>query len=78
MDRISESFVRICEAAKAETGAGQVLVSGGVACSRFLRGYCKERGYRFGRPDLCGDNAAGEALFAWKTYAAESSKRITT
>ena len=78
MERISESFVSICEAAKEETGAGQVLVSGGVACSSFLRKYCRDKGYRFGRPDLCADNAAGEALFARRSYAAESSKCITT
>ena len=78
MERISESFVKICEAAKEQTGADQVLVSGGVACSSFLRKYCKDKGYRFGRPDLCGDNAAGEALYARKTYAAESSQRFTT
>ena len=78
MERIAESFVKICSAAMNETGAAQVLVSGGVACSRFLRDYCKNTGFRFGRADLCSDNAAGEALFARRTYARQSSKRITT
>ena len=68
MERIAESFVAICEAAKEKHGADQVLVSGGVACSGFLRNYCsifcKEKKYVFGRMDLCSDNAVGEALFA--------------
>ena len=64
MERIAESFISICEAAKEKYGVRQVLVSGGVACSEFLRNCCKDKGYVFGRRDLCSDNAAGEALFA--------------
>ena len=68
MQRISESFVKICESAKKEYAADQVLVSGGVACSNFLRNYCKDKGYVFGRKDLCSDNAFGEALYARRCY----------
>lgn len=66
MDRISESFVKICEAAKEETGAEQVLVTGGVACSEFLRNYCEGRGYHFGERVLCSDNAVGVSLIGGK------------
>ena len=62
MDAIAESFVRITEAAKKETGARTVLVTGGVACSAFLRGRCEPYGYAFGRRDLCSDNAVGISL----------------
>ena len=64
MDSISESFAAVCEAAKEKYGVQQVLVSGGVACSEFLRNYCRDKNYVFGRRDLCSDNAVGEALFA--------------
>ena len=73
MSRISESFISICEAAKAEYRADQVLVSGGVACSSFLRKACEPFGYIFGRPDLCSDNAFGEALYARKIHGCKSS-----
>ena len=73
MSRISESFISICEAAKAEYRADQVLVSGGVACSSFLRKTCGPFGYIFGRPDLCSDNAFGEALYARKIHGCKSS-----
>ncbi|MCQ2561831.1 MAG: hypothetical protein MJ186_07275, partial [Clostridia bacterium] len=62
MERISESFVKICECAKEETGAKQVLVTGGVACSSFLRNYCSKKGYMFGDAKLCSDNAVGVSL----------------
>ena len=64
MDRISESFVRSVEMIKAERGIEQVLVCGGVSSSRFLRNYCEGRGYMFGQPAYCSDNAAGNALYA--------------
>ena len=67
MERIAESFVKITELALKESGAKQLLVSGGVACSAFLREYCsriKGRSFAFGQPALCSDNACGEALFA--------------
>ena len=62
MERIVESFCRIADAACEETGAANVLVTGGVACSAFLRRYCKNKGYRFGDARLCSDNAAGVSL----------------
>lgn len=62
MERIAESFCRIADAACEETGAANVLVTGGVACSAFLRRYCKNKGYRFGDARLCSDNAAGVSL----------------
>ncbi|MBR0129765.1 MAG: hypothetical protein IJM08_00500, partial [Firmicutes bacterium] len=61
MERISESFAAVMETAKKAAGCDQVLVSGGVASSSFLRAYCKEYGYSFGRPGLCSDNAVGLA-----------------
>ena len=66
MECISESFAGMCEFLKEKYAAEQVLVSGGVACSEFIRTYCREKGlnYSFGRKDLCSDNAAGAALFA--------------
>ena len=68
MDRIAESFTRSVEKIKADRGIDQVLVSGGVASSRFLRRYCEGRGYRFGQPGLCSDNAVGDALYAAHNY----------
>ncbi|MBQ2217626.1 MAG: hypothetical protein II418_01680 [Firmicutes bacterium] len=62
MERIAESFCRIADAACGETGAKAVLVTGGVACSSFLRTYCKDKNYRFGDARLCSDNAAGVSL----------------
>ena len=62
MERVAESFCRIADAACEETGAENVLVTGGVACSRFLRRYCEKKDYRFGDARLCGDNAVGVSL----------------
>ena len=63
MERIAESFCAIADAALAETGASFLLVTGGVACSRFLRNYCKDKNYVFGDARLCSDNAVGVSLF---------------
>lgn len=66
MERISESFVQIIS----NTNATQVLVAGGVASSLFLRQYCQKYNYKFGKPELCSDNAVGLALsggkFLWE------------
>ncbi len=64
MLRISESFVKAAEFLKEKYGVSQVLISGGVACSEFLREYCRPYGYIFGQKQFCADNAAGEALIA--------------
>jgi len=58
MKTISDSFISIIQ----KTGAGQILVTGGVASSAFLRRECESYGFKFGRPDLCSDNAVGLAL----------------
>lgn len=66
MERISESFVSIIN----NTNAKQVLVAGGVASSQFLRKYCRNYNYKFGKTELCSDNAVGLALsggkFPWE------------
>ena len=49
-----------------EQEVDQVLVCGGVASSRYLRRYCEGRGFMFGRPELCSDNAVGAALIGGK------------
>ncbi len=67
MVRIAESFVKASELLKDKYGVSQVLVSGGVACSEFLREYCRPYGYVFGQKQFCADNAAGEALIAWQS-----------
>ena len=63
MERIAESFCAIADEALAETGAARFLVTGGVACSRYLRNYCKNKDYVFGDARLCSDNAAGVSLY---------------
>ena len=63
MERISESFVKIMEQAVEKSKVTQVLVSGGVASSTFLREYCSPLGYMFGQQNLCSDNAVGVARF---------------
>ena len=66
MERIAESFCTIAESACEETGAARILVTGGVACSGYLRRYCKEKNenrFLFGRPSLCSDNAVGVSLY---------------
>ena len=62
LERIAESFREIALEAAEAHGAETVLVCGGVACSSFLREYCKDECFVFGRRDLCADNAAGVAL----------------
>ena len=71
MDRISESFVSAAEMLRKKNNVEQVLVSGGVACSAFLRRYCEPYGYVFGQKEFCSDNAAGEAIYAAKIFAAK-------
>jgi len=63
MQRIAESFKYLIEDAKIRSGASQVLVSGGVAASVFLRTACENSGYMFGKAELCGDNAVGVAIY---------------
>ncbi len=69
MDSIAESFCRAVETVKKDRSIDQVLVCGGVASSRFLRSYCEGRGYMFGDPALCSDNAVGCALHAAAHYS---------
>ena len=66
MERISESFVRIAEAARRETGIQRFLVTGGIASSKFLRRFCEPYGLLFGLPELCSDNAVGVAAMKGK------------
>lgn len=68
MERISESFIEICEDAKQSSGAEQVLVSGGVARSEFLRQRCEQKGYIFGDKRLCSDNAVGVAIYGGRHW----------
>lgn len=63
MERISQSFVSIMEEAKEKCSIDQILVTGGVASSAFLREYCSDYGYMFGIPRLCSDNAVGVARY---------------
>ena len=63
MERIAESFCAIADEALVQTGASCLLVTGGVACSCFLRNYCKDKNYVFGDARLCGDNAVGVSLY---------------
>ena len=72
MLRISESFVKATEHLKDKYNVSQVLVSGGVACSQFLREYCAPCGYVFGQKEYCSDNAAGEALIAYGSLCRQS------
>jgi len=58
MKAISDSFITIIN----NTNIKQVLVTGGVASSKFLRRECEALGYIFGKPELCSDNSVGLAL----------------
>lgn len=60
--RIGESLVSVLDHLRADLNVDQVLITGGVAGSRSLRSYCRSKGYQFGEPSLCGDNAVGVAL----------------
>ena len=66
LDRISESLVNILDEASETTGAHQILIGGGVACSSFIRDYCSNKAFKFGRADLCSDNAVGAAMTGGK------------
>lgn len=67
-ERIAESFLKITEAAKKKYTVDQVLVTGGVAASMFLRKYCESAGYFFAQTNLCSDNAVGVALMKGKPF----------
>ena len=62
MERVAESFAELADELRESTGIEQVLLCGGVASSAFLRAYCADRGYFYGSPGLCSDNAVGCAL----------------
>lgn len=66
MERVAESFVSIIKEAIAECSAEKVLVSGGIAASKFLRKYCETQNYVFGSAELCSDNAVGVAALKGK------------
>ena len=67
---LSRAVARLIREGQAQTGAKQVLVSGGVASSALLRRLLPARlkrqeiriGLHWGRPELSGDNACGVAL----------------
>lgn len=58
MKTIADSLKEIIDS----LGFDQVLLSGGVASSQFLRQYLKSSNYKFGNAKLCSDNAVGLAL----------------
>ncbi len=66
MERITESFISVIN----KIGIEQVVVTGGVASSQFIRKRCNDKKYIFGQPNLCSDNAVGLALsggnFPWE------------
>ena len=62
LDRIADSFIEITEAAKKKYKVQQIIVTGGVAASTFLRHRCKDFDYSFAQKPLCSDNAVGVAL----------------
>ena len=64
MDRISENFRTLIRSVPGYDRNSQILISGGVACSQFLRERLKNEHWKFGRQDLCSDNAVGTALCA--------------
>ncbi|NCB41703.1 MAG: O-sialoglycoprotein endopeptidase [Clostridia bacterium] len=68
MDRIADSLISIIEEAKNNYKVKQVLVTGGVASSNFLRQTCLNFGYFFAQPSLCSDNAVGVALMKGKPF----------
>lgn len=89
-DLIARSLLRMTEAAAAESGARQVLVTGGVAASETLRENLANRMSKrlpwiktdFSLPARAGDNAVGvafiglERLKAWKeTHHGSDSQR---
>lgn len=59
LERISESLVKIIDAVRTDE---TVLIGGGVASSRFIQSYCKDKNYRFAKEGLGSDNAVGLAL----------------
>ena len=68
MERICESFVKVCEMLREKYSIDTFLICGGVASSEYLRKYCRGKDYIFGEKKFCSDNASGEALFARKKY----------
>ncbi len=63
MDRILESLMKMIGQCREATGIRPVLLSGGVAASRYLRDRLKaEKDLYFGRTELSSDNAAGIAV----------------
>lgn len=77
-DLLCRTFIRLIEAACAQTGCRQALLAGGVASSALLREMMLARAKRqrlacslhFARPELSGDNAVGVALLGAQAYAA--------
>ena len=61
-ERIAESFSAIVQAATEKYGVEQILVTGGVASSSYLRKKWIASGYILGHAALCCDNAVGVAL----------------
>ena len=59
LERISESLVKMIDAVRCDE---TVLIGGGVASSRFIRDYCKDKNYKFAKEGLGSDNAVGLAL----------------
>jgi N6-L-threonylcarbamoyladenine synthase len=61
-ERIAESFFEVVQAAQKQFPADQVLVTGGVASSQYLRRKWKDAGFIPGNIQFCSDNAVGVAL----------------
>ncbi|MDD2294879.1 MAG: hypothetical protein PHT29_05070 [Eubacteriales bacterium] len=71
-ERISESLVAVLEHLRSNLRIEQVLITGGVASSQYIRMHCADKGYQFGTPTLCSDNAAGVALLKGQSLCQSS------
>jgi len=67
--RVAESFSAIIHGALKKEADAQVLISGGVASSTFLRSALQGENWMFGEPRLCSDNAVGIALYTERKFS---------
>ncbi|HZK72066.1 MAG TPA: hypothetical protein VFD03_11225 [Clostridia bacterium] len=66
-ERIAENLILILNNARKIYSVDQILITGGVASSIYLRKKLTEAGFILGNLELCSDNAVGVALLKGKS-----------
>lgn len=75
LDVCADALAAMTEQVRKKAGTDDVLFSGGVASSAYIRKKLEGSGIVFGEPAHCTDNARGVAILGAKRYGMETGQR---